>query len=83
MTTWEIKELEEECDYFLLPSPQELQLKSMWEFDVSPLKKPAHATFSNDNLTITKTSGLNKWNCPVIGTSPVFEFTVQIVGTTV
>jgi hypothetical protein len=79
MTSWEIEELEEECDYFLLPSPREIQLKSMWEFDLSPLKKPTHATFSNDNLTITKTSGGNTWNCPMIGTSPESDFTVQII----
>jgi hypothetical protein len=79
MTSWEIEELEEECDYFLLPSPQELQLNSMWEFDLSPLNNPDNATFSNDNLTITKQSGVNNWNCPVIGTSPESEFTVQII----
>jgi hypothetical protein len=66
MTSWEIQELEEECDYFLLPSPREIKHKSMWEFDLSPLKKPAHATFSNDNLTIRKTSGGKTYNCPVI-----------------
>jgi hypothetical protein len=79
MTSWEIKELEKECDYFLLPSPRELQLKSMWEFDLSPLKKPAHATFSNDNLTITKKSGGFNYICPVIGTLSVSQFTVQII----
>jgi hypothetical protein len=79
MTSWEIKELEEECDYFLLPSPRDVILKSMWEFDLSPLTKPAHASFSNDNLMIRKTSGLENWNCPVIGTSPVSHFTVQII----
>jgi hypothetical protein len=78
MTSWEIGELEEECDYYLLPFPKELKPGFLWEFDLSPSMKPEYATFSNGNRTITKTSGLNDYNCPVIGTLPVSEFTVQI-----
>jgi hypothetical protein len=62
----------------LLHIPEEVKSND-WHWDLSPSKKPEHATFSDDNLKITKTSGGGRWNCPVIGSSPVSEFTVQII----
>jgi hypothetical protein len=57
-----------------------VELKSNdWHWDLSPSKKPANATFLDDNLKITKSSGGFYCNCPVVGTSPVSEFTVQII----
>jgi hypothetical protein len=76
----QIYELRNEFDYYLLPIPQELEFKMKW--DLSPSKKPVYATFSDDNLKITKSSGEAYWNCPVIGSSPVSEFTVQIISGT-
>jgi hypothetical protein len=70
----QIYELRNEFDYFLLPIPQELEFKMKW--DLSPSKKPVHATFSDENLKITKITGEDDLNCPVIGSSPVSEFTV-------
>jgi hypothetical protein len=50
-----------------------------WQWDLSPSMKPAYATFSDDNLKITKSSGGSVFDCPVIGSSPVSEFSVQTI----
>jgi phosphotransferase system HPr-like phosphotransfer protein len=71
ITSLELEELIEECDYYLLPIP-------IMQWDLSPSRKPVNASFSEGNLKITKTGGYN-WNCPVIGSSPVSEFTVKLI----
>jgi hypothetical protein len=73
----QIYELRNEFDYYLLPIPQDLQLNMEW--DVTPSKKPVNGTFSDNNLKITKITGGNDYNCPVIGSYPVSKFTVQII----
>jgi hypothetical protein len=74
--------LRTEFDYYLLPIPEDLKPIMQWKFDLSASKKPKYASFSNGNLTIKKMAGavrVSCYNCPVIGTSPVSVFTVQIV----
>jgi hypothetical protein len=78
LKSWEIEDLETELDYYLLHIPEEVKLND-WQWDLSPSKEPENATFSDDNLKITKSSGGGDWNCPAIGSSPVSEFTVQII----
>jgi hypothetical protein len=74
---WEIEDLKKELDYYLLPIPNELNLIEL-KWDLSTSKLPTNATFSENNLTITKTSGGDDWNCPVIASTPMTEFTVKI-----
>jgi hypothetical protein len=50
-----------------------------WHWDLSPSRKPAKASFSDADLKMTKTSGEDEWVCPVIGSSPVSEFSVRII----
>jgi hypothetical protein len=78
LTTWEIEELKIEFDYFLLPIPIELKPAEL-EWDSSILKKAIHASFSDDNLKITKISGKDLCNFPVIGSITVSEFTVEYI----
>jgi hypothetical protein len=73
----EIQELEKELDYYLLQIAAPLK-STEWHWDLSPSRKPANASFSEDNLKITRT-GAGGWNCPVIGSSPVSEFTVKLI----
>jgi hypothetical protein len=74
----EIQQLEKELDYYLLQIHVDLKPND-WQWDLSPSKKPSNATFSDDNLKITKSSGGGYWNFSVIGSSAVSEFTVQII----
>jgi hypothetical protein len=75
----EMEELRKELDYYLLPMPQDLKTIE-WQWDLSRSKKPVNATFSDDNWNITKSAGKEETcDCPVIGSSPVSEFTVQII----
>jgi len=46
----------------------------MWDEN----KKSNNSTYSNNNLTVTKTSGKGRWNCGVIGNVAVDKFTVRI-----
>jgi hypothetical protein len=78
LTKWDIEQLERELDYYLLQIPEKFK-STDWQWDLTPLRKPAHATFSDDNLKITKSSGGSVSNCPVIGSSAVSEFSVQII----
>jgi hypothetical protein len=78
LKSWEIEDLETELDYYLLHIPEEVKLND-WQWDLSPSKEPENATFSDDNLKITKSLGGGNWNCPVIGSSTVSVFTVQII----
>jgi hypothetical protein len=74
----ELQELEKELDYYLLQiaSPSK---STEWHWDLSPSRKPANASFSEDDMKVRKDSGGGYWNCPVIGSSPVSEFTVKII----
>jgi phosphotransferase system HPr-like phosphotransfer protein len=74
----EIEELEKELDYYLLQIAAPLK-STEWHWDLSPSKKPANASFSDTDLKITKTGGGDGWNCPVIGSSPVSEFTLKFI----
>jgi phosphotransferase system HPr-like phosphotransfer protein len=78
LKSWEIQDLEKELDYYLLQIAAPLK-STEWHWDLSPSRKPAKASFSEDDLKMTKTSGGGFWNCPVIGSSPVSEFTVKII----
>jgi hypothetical protein len=73
---WEIEDLEEELDYYLL---QIKDYKPLMQWDLSPSLKPLYATFTENNFQITKSSGISSYNCPVISASPTSEFTVQII----
>jgi hypothetical protein len=72
----EVENLEEELDYYLLRIKD---LKPLFQWNLSPTKKPINATFSDHNQIVTKTSGIASYNCPVIGTEPVPEFTIQLI----
>jgi hypothetical protein len=74
----EIEELEKELDYYLLQIAAPLK-STEWHWDLSPSRKPANASFSDADLKIRKTGGGDGWNCPVIGSSPVSEFTVKLI----
>jgi hypothetical protein len=74
----EIKELEKEHDYYLLQIAAPLK-STEWHWDSSPTKKSANSSFSEDDLKITNTQGGASWNCPLIGSSPVSEFTVESI----
>jgi hypothetical protein len=73
----EIEELEKELDYYLLQIAAPLK-STEWHWDLSPSRIPANASFSEDDLKITRTGGMG-WNCPVIGSSPVSEFTLKLI----
>jgi hypothetical protein len=75
LNSWEIQELEKELDYYLLQIATPLK-STEWHWDLSPSRKPADASFSDADLKITRTGG-GYCNCPVIGSSPVSEFTVK------
>jgi hypothetical protein len=78
LKSWEIQEFEKELDYYMLQIAA--PLKSIeWHWDLSPTKKPANASFSEDGLKIRKDSEGGWWDCPVIGSSPVSEFSVIII----
>jgi hypothetical protein len=48
-----------------------------WHWDLSPSRKPANSLFSDVDLKIKKIGGF--WNCPVIASSPVSQFTVKLI----
>jgi hypothetical protein len=74
----EIEELEKELDYYLLQIAAPLK-STEWHWDLSPSRKPVNASFSDADLKIRKISAGGAWNCLVIGSSPLSEFTVEII----
>lgn len=79
LTPYLITILNDDLDYYCLPIPLELQpINNINFLKWDNTRKSIHCTLSNNNLTVTKTSGTFTWNCIMVGNITVDKYTVRI-----
>ena len=80
LNEYQIELLKDDFDYYSMDLPEELLppppvvVVSSWDEN----RKSINATLSNNNLTVTKTSGNYNYNCGVIGSQAIDRYTVRI-----
>ena len=78
LTPLQIDRLKSDFESYAINLPEELcdppQPSLIWD----PTKKSDNATYSENGLKVTKTSGDKKWNCGVIGNVKVDKYSVKI-----